>query len=120
LPAKEQPTRKFTDATAAEIIAIGTTPNLTGAERSRLFAPYVGKWLRVEGLVEDVHAPGHLGQLTVNDETGKSLAMAYFRDDVYVGRVTALRKGARVKLVGRLNEVSGLWGVTLDDCELLD
>jgi hypothetical protein len=115
--------RVYSDATPAELLALGTMPNLTSAERARLVEPHVAKWLRVDGLVEDVDASykDQSGFVLVSiDElpnTAMSRTLASFRTDL--DRVAALRKGARVRIEGTFAGISPMGlAVRLDDCEL--
>ncbi len=121
----EKVERVYSDATPAELLALGTTPGLTSAERARLLEPHVGKWLRIEGVVDDVNADYKVQAgfvqvaIDVGIDPAKSPILTFFRSDL--DRVTALRKGARIRVEGKFSG-SGPMGnaVVLDECELLN
>jgi hypothetical protein len=114
--------RVYADITPAELFALGNTPNLTGAERALLLVRHVGKWLRIEGVVDDVdHNPGFvmvtIGKGVTDPVT--PLMLATFGSDL--DRVAALRKGARIRIAGKFTRISAMnVALVLDECELLN
>jgi hypothetical protein len=119
-PAKVE--RIYSDATVAYLVGLGRTPNLTGAERARLVEPQVGKWLRIEGVVDDVNAYKSFVQVLICSEPRDPTipcTVAHFDRDI--DRAAALPKGARIRVAGRFTGTSNInASVSLDDCELLN
>jgi hypothetical protein len=114
--------RIYSDATVAYLVGLGRTPNLTGAERARLVEPQVGKWLRIEGVVDDVNTyKGFVQVLICSEPRDPTIpcTVAHFNRDI--DRAAALPKGARIRAAGRFTGTSPVnASVTLDDCELLN
>jgi hypothetical protein len=114
--------RVYTDTTPAELFALGNTPNLTGAERALLLVPHLGKWLRIEGVVDDVDPQAGFVLVTIGrgvTDPVTPLMFATFGSDL--DRVTALRKGAGIRLAGKFTRISSMnVAVVLDECELLN
>jgi len=111
--------RIYTTATQPELVALANTLGLTGAERGQLLKPHVGKWLRVEGTVDDVNAySGFVQVLIRHDGAASPVTIAHFMRDV--DRVAGLRKGARIRAEGKITGIPNLTGaVSLDESELL-
>jgi hypothetical protein len=106
--------RSFTDATPNYLLQIYN--NHTDIQASRLVQPYMGKWMKVEGIVEQV-APEPYG--------GGIYAVIAYDKDAFLGlrfkanwhdRVFSLVKGDRIAVVGRLENVQPM-GLTLSECE---
>jgi hypothetical protein len=114
--------RIYTDATPVDLLALGNTPNLTNAERARLLAPHLGKWLRIEGLVDEVNPQTSWVQVLITKPVADSampLMIAHFDSDL--DRVVALRKGAQIRVAGKFDGLSVMnVALTLSDCELLN
>jgi hypothetical protein len=120
VPAKAN--RVYSDISPADLLALGSTPDLTDAERSRLLAPYVGKWLRMEVVVVNVSAEhGYVLVHGIGPEKDKPPVpptFALFGTDL--DRVSALRKGVRIHLGGKFQGLAALnFGLILGECELL-
>jgi len=117
--AEEKTPRVYTTATQPELVTLGRMPGLTGAERAQLVKPHIGKWLAVEGIVEDAEAYASFVQVQIrHDDPTSPITIAHFKSDLE--RVAALRKGARIRVEGKINGTSSINGsVALDDCELL-
>ena len=117
--AEEKTPRVYTTATQPELVALSLTPGLTGAERTQLLKPHVGKWLRVEGIVDDVNAYKTFVQVQIrHDDPASPVTIAHFNSDL--DRVAALRKGARIRLEGMVMATVTMNGsIGLDDCELV-
>jgi hypothetical protein len=119
IPAPQKIVRVYTDANVAELVALGRTAGLTNAERARLLAPHVGKWLRIEGAVDDVNVYPGFVQVIIRIDPALPPPIVFFRSDL--DRVAALRKGARIHMAGRFTGVAPPSdSVAMDDCELLD
>jgi tRNA_anti-like len=117
--AEEKTPRVYTTATQPELVTLGRMPGLTGAERTQLLKPHIGKLLTVEGIVEDANVYKTFVQVQIrHDDPASPVTFAHFNSDL--DRVAALRKGARIRLEGKITGASNLNGsVALDDCELL-
>ena len=117
--AEEKAHRVYTTATQPELVTLGRMPGLTGAERTQLLKPHIGKWLPVEGVVEDANAYSTFVQVQIrHDDPASPFTIAHFNSDL--DRVAALRKGARIRVEGKITGASSINGsVAVDDCELL-
>ena len=115
--------RVYSDATPAELLALGNMPNLTSAERARLLEPHVGKWLQVDGVVEDVDTSyrdqSGFTSVTIDALANSEMArtLASFLSDL--DRVARLRKGGRIRVAGTFAGISPMGtALRLNDCEL--
>jgi hypothetical protein len=93
--------------------------NLTHMEGKRLVAPYVGRWMEVEGKVDDVRDSTGFVQVAFERVTGQAMTLMYFRGKEWRQRVELLRRGDHLRVQGRINGVEA-WGVDLDVCEIVD
>jgi hypothetical protein len=115
---------EFTDASPQELVRLASTPDLTRAQIDRLLEPHLGKWLAIDGTVEDVGGRPTFASLELKDVNGDArlMATAYFnkKDGAEAfGRAMALHKGAQVRVRGRIERI-GRSGITLDPCEFID
>jgi hypothetical protein len=122
-PMAHQTGRTLTDATVDSLVELARTPNLTGTQRDALLAPYKGKWMTVEGSVQDVDRPmGTYLKVTLEgvSSSPRVTVNAYF--EANNARVAALHRGASIRVVGEIRSVYGggfgLGAVTLDKCEI--
>ncbi len=106
----------YSEATPADLVAIRNMPNLTSVERGRLLAPHVGKWMRIEDVVLDVHAEPGIVHLSMGTNVIDPIS-ADFRSDL--DRAAALRKGARVRVLGKFSRFLGANAMLFTDCEFL-
>jgi hypothetical protein len=112
----------FTDATPHDLLKLARTPGLTGAQIAKLLAPHIGKRLSIDGPVNDVnqYSPRRV-QVVIQPVDGDDdlRVLAHFSQDT--DRIAALHRGARVRLRGEIEEVSGVAGlISLEACELTD
>ena len=116
-PGQEQ--RLFSDATPEALIELAKTPNLTGAQLDNLLAPYKGKWMAVQGDVDDVDTTWPqflivpLSRINGNEQVK---VQAYFYTDK--DRVAALYRGAHIRVLGQIKNADRFGRVYLDQCEL--
>jgi hypothetical protein len=108
--------------THRELIDLIATPGLTAAEQSRLTAPYTGLWLEIEGTIADVHGDNTYAQIHIAREMnhhGLFDAIAAFEKGPESERASALRKGMRIRVTGKIRRISTPWGIELEHSELL-
>jgi hypothetical protein len=117
--------REFTDATPRDLVKLANTPGLTKVQVSRLLEPHIGKWLAIEGIVDDVSGSSSWAGLNLIDVNGDHTlkAKAYFnkKDGAQAyERATALHRGARLRVQGKIDGVAGWGHITLDPCEFVE
>jgi hypothetical protein len=107
------PVKEFTDITISQIRQFEDTPNLTRAQLKAVLAPYIGKYMTVQGTVSNVDTGGITQLILASDGTH---VQAYFDGEPVP--VTSLVKGSTVKVVGQFKDVVGN-SVSLMHCELV-
>lgn len=90
----------------------------TGHHADLLFAPFKGKWLSVRGTVDDVRTIFEGSHLVFLAHRFDEAMIACSFKVSQVQRISHLRRGDAVSLIGRLNAASHS-GVDLVECELL-
>ena len=85
-------------------------------QAKQLVAPYVGKWIRASGEVDDIII--HETYITIYLEGQISYAVYHF-DPAWKGRIEILKAADRINILGQIEKVDTS-GVNLEHCELLD
>jgi hypothetical protein len=92
----------------------------TQVQAQRAIQLYIGKWMKVKGLVEDVSASDNWTTVRIAPATGSSDGYAdvalYFRDQRE--HVEVLQKGDHIVALGEIESISDS-SVGLEKCELL-
>lgn len=91
----------------------------TGVQATKLVEPYVGKWINVFGIVNDVSNALSQTMVILNRprKEGHLLIFAKFREQKWVDRIVLLRRKDKVAVVGQISSVSDN-SITLDYCEM--
>lgn len=110
--------RVFVDVQPAYLA--GLLEGHSSTKARMLMQAYLGKWIRVSGKVDEVRATNTFLRLSFQDENGEEnppLTLMYFTKQ-WADRLSVLRKGDPVTVVGRIEGVEGRV-VSLDQCELV-
>jgi hypothetical protein len=108
--------RLFVDRTPQELMRF--REEHTSVNANKLLEVFMGKWLRVPGIFEDVAVERTTLFVTLVMPTGtsRSVAFLYFQLEWH-DRLLMLKRGAPITVIGRIVSV-GLGEVVLTDCEL--
>jgi hypothetical protein len=116
-PLPDEPT--LISLSPQELVRLFKTGGTT-AQSNRLIQPYVGKWMQISVVVDDVtHFGPDTNQVSVTGPMGLGLhILLYFRKK-WAEEVSMLVKGQNITLRGQFESIA--WGdtVRLVDCELL-
>ncbi len=92
---------------------------LTSIQAHKLAAVYIGKWMTMAGRVADVASvSARCSSVTFDRPLIGPFVHTFFRTEEWIDRVSFLKPGDSVTVVGRIGEVASA-GVYLDDCELV-
>lgn len=96
---------------------------LTAAQANKLLVIYIGKWMRITGVVEDVEEEDKrlvVGIWTDLEEV-KSLSTVYFCEKRWIERAMLLRRRDQITVQGQIKHINSTgWAVILEKCELID
>jgi hypothetical protein len=116
--------------TSSEQIVVDVTPEyLTGffkeytdIQAKKLAAPYIGKWMKISGPLEDVgEFSGYACQVTFADRlfsTSKTTVFMYFKKE-WIERLSILKRNDSIAVLGKIKDVTRV-SVSLDNCELVN
>jgi hypothetical protein len=108
--------RVWADVKPEDLLAIDNLQNLTRNERDRLLEPYVGQWLRIEGIVDDVQGRPDDAIVFVYISERDHRVTAEFKDEKQ--RASSLRKGIPIGAIGSFRNAQGYVNtIYLTDCE---
>lgn len=90
----------------------------TDIQAARLIEPYIGKWMKVLGVVKDVSKVTKETVVVMerSSETDSLIVFAYFSDPKWVERVVLLRRDDVLVVIGRISRVT-LTSIYLNFCE---
>jgi hypothetical protein len=111
------PGRYLIKRTAEELYGMYANANLA-IEGKRIVAPYIGKWMQVEGSVEDVSELEQLGLLRLHIKEQPRVTM-WFHAKEWLERLVVLRKGDHMIVQGQIEAIEAT-SISLDPCELVD
>jgi hypothetical protein len=120
LPVAIPGNKKLISLTPQELVRLFNTGG-TSAQANRLIQPYVGKWMQISGVVNDV---AHFGPDTnqVSFTEGPMglgiIILMYFREK-WADEVSMLVKGENITVRGQLRSIEYRDTVALNKCELL-
>lgn len=102
----------------APFFLIDTLKEHTDIAGQKLIAPYIGKWMRVEGSVADVvDASGNPYVQVWTDEPHRELVSMRFRPS-WLDHLSTFRRGDRIVAMGRVASADTVV-VRFEDCELV-
>ena len=95
--------------------------NRTGLQADMLALAYIGRWIKVSGIVSDVNAipltSGHL--LNLKPDPSKMQYVMLFFDEVWNERLTRLRNGQEINCVGKVKSISKFY-LQINKAEIVD
>lgn len=98
----------------------------TEAQARKLLEAYIGKWLQISGRVADVKSDSSVIRDAVIwtvfiyiEGTGMDIATLESHKQEWIDRVSVLRLGDRITVLGQLDRVSRI-SIGLEHCELID
>lgn len=98
---------------------IDSVADHTMAEADRLMAPYIGKWIRVSGLVDDVTEEAAYWLVFIQLPESHRLVALSFNTQTSMNQVSVLRKGEQLNVLGKIKKISSVGTPTLSNCEIV-
>jgi hypothetical protein len=92
--------------------------NQTGMQIERIVPPYVGKWLRVEGLVADIRSQPDFGYVHAQAHTADDVHLSMMFPLSAFTQLEILPVGHPIVVMGRIKHFNGK-SLDLEPCELL-
>ena len=88
-------------------------------QAQRLIEPYIGKWMRVSGPLDDVSNNEYFSQVVFERRPGThTVTYMYFRQPDRRDRLSVLRRGTELTVLGQIERVNAM-EVHLNNCELI-
>jgi hypothetical protein len=116
LPVAVAEPRQFVDIIHDTLLKLRAQQNLTRVQTDRMLAPYIGKWIRVTGVVNDIFQKIlFLKVEPAEPARGWNVTLKY--DDANRDSFHLLGAGQTITVVGRINSV-GFGDIELDSAEL--
>ena len=115
--------RVYTPRTASEIFL--SIHKLTSLEADNAMRPYIGKWLKIEGVVRDVSDYRDIISIHLDLPETKEIDLSLggislrFKKDRWMQHIETIKKGDFVKAVGIIDRIDR-WTMSLEDCELIE
>jgi len=121
MPAAPVEERTFLGASVTPEYLLGLFKDHTYIQAKKLIIPFIGKWMRISGNLEEViSSTPKFAQVTFSGR-GLSSELArvymYFRTEESIDRLTLLRRGDSLTIVGRIQDLNGVQ-VDLENCEI--
>jgi hypothetical protein len=117
-PPPPAPARELVDTTPEHLV--GLYREHTSVQADSLASPFIGKWIRISGPLNDAQSFKYFVQVTFGDRTlvaDKSHVYAYFDHKPWADRLAMLRRGDTVTLIGRIKSVDA-GSLHVEHCEL--
>jgi len=122
-----------TIAAEGEKIVISASPRFlmdsrrnykTKIEADAAMARYGGKWIDIEGKIDDISFLGSQKEklsVTIVPDRRKPLEIVflYFNNQEFIKRLTVLSHGDPIKARGKIESITS-YHIGLEDCELID
>ena len=93
----------------------------TAFQAAKLVEPYIGKWITVFGIVNDVTSESRGTKIYIvrpKEDSGFLLIVASFHEQTWIDRIVLLRREDKVAVVGQIKSVDSR-SVWLDYCETI-
>jgi hypothetical protein len=122
-----QKTQENHAPTLDERIVVDVTPEYlvgffrehTTAQAKKLLEAYIGKWMKVSGVVQDVESnPNHYLVLFRPSSVNAPLIWAHFREQRWMERVLTLKLGDNLTAFGQITNADHLT-LFMDNCEVV-
>lgn len=108
--------RIFTSKTAAELFA--SIEHLTQLEMERVIAPHIGKWIRVQSVIQDMRSDDDFVVVWIGGKFEPTPVLS-FEKDAWSARLETMSRGTPLAACGRIQKI-GLMAMVLVDCEIVD
>jgi len=105
--------RIFVEATPSNLVELVRDKISTQADR--LIAPYLGKWMKATGIVDDVSTTNYWGQIETK-QNGKGYYFRFEFDPKWNGRLQILHKDQKIAVIGKIRNI-GSYTIYLTECE---
>ena len=110
--------RTFTARSAADLIQ--SMQGLTGIEMDRIAKPHIGKWLKAEGSIHNIHAARRYGYfVSMQNVQGRGELVMLFEQDTETGIIEILIRGDRLTAQCRMRDIDH-HAIHLENCEVID
>ena len=121
-PIKSTPDRIYTPRTPSEIVNVFR--DRTDMEAEKSVQAHIGKWLRVEGVINNVYESAFPDQITVsvNVSVNMEIEPAIFLEfgkERWIGILETITPGDGIVAEGRIVAIERIW-VRLKDCDVID
>lgn len=93
----------------------------TSIQAKKLTEAFIGKWIKISGLVDDVlGSTNHFRQVTFKERSifSQNLVLMYFRP-AWFDQISTLKPGDNITVIGQITDVTSQ-DIHLDNCELVD
>jgi hypothetical protein len=121
LPSNPIEGRIFVGPSITPEYLLGLFEGHTSIQARKLIEPFIGKWLKISGNLDEVMSPSpNIAQVTFSDRgfQGKLASVyMYFRTKALIDRLATMRRGDSVVVIGEIRNVNSSH-VELEDCEL--
>lgn len=108
------PERVFTPRSIKELTEIIQSDQIE-SRKEVLLQPHIGKWLHVEGEIDDITAKHKRPMVSLY--IGDQRCYLHFEPTVR-DTLLLLDRGDKIRAIGRIDELTRAW-ISFDDCELL-
>ncbi len=113
---QEQEERIYTTKTAGDLFS--SVSDLTELEMQRFVQPHIGKWIRVQSVVQDMRTEGDFVVVWIGQKFDPT-SVLWFEKDAWLARLETMSLGHNLAACGRIQKI-GLIAMTLVDCEIVD
>ena len=113
---QEHEERIFTTKTAGELFA--SVEHLTQLEMERVVAPHIGKWIRVQSVIQDMRSDGGFVVVWIGGKF-QPTPILWFEKNAWSARLETMSRGSSLAAWGRIQKI-GLMAMVLVDCEIVD
>ena len=111
------PERIFISASLSPSDLRSLCKDKTSADAHRAMQPYIGKWMRVSGQINNILPPASYGQMILFRE-GYLVDVAMIFDNTWKERISILRKGQAITVIGKIEEIN-VMDLRMGNCELI-
>lgn len=114
--AQEHEERIYTTKTAGELFA--SVVDLTELEMQRFVQPHIGKWIRVQSVIQDMRREGEHVVVRIG-HWFEPTPVLRFSKDPWFNRLETMSRGHTLAACGKIQFI-GLMAMVLVDCEIVD
>ncbi len=115
---RETEKRIYTKRKVGEIFAAIRKNNITTLDRENLSRPHIGKWIRIQHVIQDISLNENYVYVTLGHVFGPSPRLRFKRGRWWP-EIETMTKGDRLAAQGRITGIH-LMGLSMVDCEIVD